>query len=191
MGNEIMKRLIPTLTVLGLSIAIVSPASAACNFASSGTESNGGTNGTSVLLTYTQTLSLGTFVRPNAVTGAAMLTVAPSGARSIPASLNIPRDTLTVAMAPRAAVAQIAGGRNCGFSIAATATTGDLSFVKFEAKSPFTFLTSGSGSATGRLDSLGRFEFTVGVSQSVNPAPSSQSTGGSITISVTYTNVSP
>ena len=133
-------------------------------------------------LTVTKDLALGTFTRPTKSGAAAAITVAPDGTRTVPPNLTIASDTRNPARAPGAATAEIAGQPNCSFRITVDATTGDLSNVRLLPAAGYALSSTSSG-ATGSLDALGKFRFTVGASQLVGMA---NTIGGRITLRVTY-----
>jgi hypothetical protein len=84
--------------------------------------------------------------------------------------------------APHAAIVDVIGKAGCSFLVTVAATTGDLSNVKFLPAQGYTLSGTGSG-ASGVLDTLGKFRFTVGASTLLGAA---NSIGGNITLTVLY-----
>lgn len=124
-------------------------------------------------------VELGTFTRPDL--GPATLTLSPDGTRALPPELKI-NDPSKDSFRP--ARAEITGGPGCRFRITISAISGDLSGVRLFPGSGYT-LSSATSGAEGELDALGRFQFAVGVSATVEFSRN-QPVGGSITIEVSY-----
>lgn len=137
----------------------------------------------SVILTITQNASLGTVAKPDPTGGSSLIILTPTGTRTIPPNLVINRDLGISGRQPQAATAQISGGVDCDVTITVLSTTGSLQGVTLRDSNSGASITSGQNN-NARLNALGTFTFTIGVSQMVDP--STTTLGGTISIQVSY-----
>jgi hypothetical protein len=184
-------RLNSCTAVCALVMALsTSGSNAACNFTRTGTEPDGGTNGTSIRLIITRNINLGTFTRPDPVGGGGAVEdviLRPDGTRTLPPTLTIRSDETNPARMPFAATAEVTGGANCGFEVVIGATTQRLVDVKLEGDTPYAFGFTGAVRARGRLDGTGRFRFRIGVIQRVRSG-NTFPPGGTIELTANYRN---
>ena len=134
-----------------------------------------------VVLTISQDLAFGTVARPDLTGGSSLITISPTGTRSIPPNLVINRDLGISGRQPQAATATISGGPSCDVTITVASTTGSLQDVTLRNSSDGTSISSG---AKVRLSGTGSFSFTIGTSQLVSSSTSML--GGTISIQVSY-----
>jgi hypothetical protein len=134
-----------------------------------------------VTLTVTQTASLGTVARPDLSGGSALITLSPTGTRTIPPNLVINRDLGIPGRQPQAATVQISGGADCDVTVTVISTSGNLQSVVLRNSATGTNFSSGTKL---QLNGVGSLTFTVGVSEVVNSTTSV--IGGSITIEAAY-----
>lgn len=136
-----------------------------------------------ITLTVTQQASLGTVAKPDTTGGSSLITLSPTGTRTIPPNLVINRDLGISGRQPQAATAVISGGATCDVTITVISTTGNLQSVTLRDSVAGTNISSGQNN-NARLNGTGSFTFTIGVSELVTP--STTALGGSISIRVSY-----
>lgn len=132
-------------------------------------------------ITFSQQASLGTVAKPDPTGGSSLITLSPTGTRTIPPNLVINRDLGITGRQPQAATAVVSGGANCQVRITVTSTTGNLQGVTLRNTATNTDFTSGT---RFDLNATGSFTFTIGVSELVTPSTST--IGGTISIQVSY-----
>jgi hypothetical protein len=128
-----------------------------------------------------QNASLGTVARPDVGAGTSLITLSPTGTRSIPPNLVINRDLTTPGRQPQAAAVQVTGGATCFVTITVIGTTGSLQGVTLRNTATGTTFSSGTRIT---LSNTGTFDFTIGVSQFVDSSTSTL--GGTIQVQLNY-----
>jgi len=157
------------------TLTLTDIAQAACNsIEKGGTDAN-------ILITVNPDIALGSLTRPDS--GTETVTIEPNGTRTLPSELNVGTNNPDIF---NEAQATITGEQNCVFQILVESINGDLSNVKLAAGTGYS-LTSNVSGAKGTLDVSGRFEFTIGVSATIDSAPT-QVVGGNFTVRVTYSD---
>lgn len=149
-------------------------AQAACNNIPPGTDDP-------ILITVNPDVALGSLTRPDS--GTEIVTIATNGTRTLPSELNVggnePVDSFNEAHAT------VTGGAGCVFQITVGTFNGNVSNFKFDGVGSYS-LDSNVCGAKGTLDVLGAFEFTIGVSATIDS--DATPVGGDFQVIVSYSD---
>lgn len=169
-ARNAMRNIVSAVAVTALGLVTAGTAAAAC--------------ATLPVITVIDHVALGTFTRPDTGSGSSFVTLNPEGVRTLPPNLRVTNDSSRDVFRP--ARIQISGPvATCpNFSISLSILSGDLSQLSLAPASGYTFVTATTNAATGRLDSLGKFVFYLGVRAEVRDQPGA-SVAGSVNVQVT------